>query len=245
MKLRTCTTSRSARLATILYKLHTRPFNLPINFVPQVTLMDSHGNAMDSYSLRIGIRTVSWNEKSFFVNGRPFYFKGCGRYEYEDVSGSCRYRTSGLIPLLSRKQSWFVLCFKAPRQRSLQHPIHCQRPSELATVEMQRLPTVPSPTWWAPAGHGGPDGHCRHPAHPRLLLHVAMHKKFLLNSVSGYLYELYCFCREFSRNLQAKHKLQISALVQRDTNRPSVVMWSVAYVPRFSCQLPGADEYLK
>ena len=49
--------------------------------------MDPQGNAGDSYSLRIGIRTVSWSENSFFVNGRPFYFKGCGRYEYEDVSG--------------------------------------------------------------------------------------------------------------------------------------------------------------
>ena len=45
---------------------------------------------MDSYTLRIGIGTMSWYDKTFFVNGRPFYFKGCGRYEYEDVSSMVR-----------------------------------------------------------------------------------------------------------------------------------------------------------
>ena len=53
----------------------------------KVTLLDaSTGRPQDSYWLHVGIRTVTWSESEFFINGKPFYFKGCGRYEYGDVS---------------------------------------------------------------------------------------------------------------------------------------------------------------
>ena len=53
----------------------------------KITLLDPSSDIpQDSYSLNVGIRTVTWSQNEFFINGKPFYFKGCGRYEYEDVS---------------------------------------------------------------------------------------------------------------------------------------------------------------
>ena len=45
--------------------------------------------------------------------------------------------------------------------------------------------------------------------------------------------------------LKTKHKNQISALVQRDINHPSVVMWTVAYMSHWDCQHPEAGRYIR
>ncbi|CAG7787103.1 unnamed protein product, partial [Allacma fusca] len=41
----------------------------------------------DVYRLKVGIRTVSWTEKQFLINNKPFYFRGFGRHEDFDVRG--------------------------------------------------------------------------------------------------------------------------------------------------------------
>ncbi|XP_055386768.1 beta-glucuronidase isoform X2 [Condylostylus longicornis] len=42
---------------------------------------------IDVYRLNIGIRTLSWNETSFLINGKPIYFRGFGRHEDSDIRG--------------------------------------------------------------------------------------------------------------------------------------------------------------
>lgn len=42
---------------------------------------------LDRYRLPFGVRTVSFSEKEFFVNGRPFRFKGFGKHEDMDLKG--------------------------------------------------------------------------------------------------------------------------------------------------------------
>lgn len=41
---------------------------------------------IDVYRLKVGIRSLAWNEKQFLINGKPIYFRGFGRHEDSDVS---------------------------------------------------------------------------------------------------------------------------------------------------------------
>src|SRR5690606_35162150 len=42
---------------------------------------------VDTYDLRVGIRTVQVRGTKFLINGRPFYFKGFGMHEDHEVNG--------------------------------------------------------------------------------------------------------------------------------------------------------------
>lgn len=42
---------------------------------------------VDTYDLRVGIRTVEVRGTEFLINGRPFYFKGFGMHEDHEVNG--------------------------------------------------------------------------------------------------------------------------------------------------------------
>lgn len=44
------------------------------------------GDIYDVYRLKVGIRTLEWNNTSLLINGRPIYFRGFGRHEDSDVS---------------------------------------------------------------------------------------------------------------------------------------------------------------
>ncbi|MDA8374497.1 MAG: beta-glucuronidase [Actinomycetota bacterium] len=50
-------------------------------------LVDSRSEVADEYSLPVGVRTVLVNEKGFFINGKPFYFRGFGKHEDADLRG--------------------------------------------------------------------------------------------------------------------------------------------------------------
>lgn len=50
-------------------------------------------------------------------------------------------------------------------------------------------------------------------------------------------------CREFGPALLETHKQDMTQLIQRDKNHPSVVMWSVANEPR--SEDPNAEEYFR
>jgi len=45
------------------------------------------GNVVDSYSLKVGIRTIKVDHGQFLVNGEPFYFTGFGMHEDHVVKG--------------------------------------------------------------------------------------------------------------------------------------------------------------
>ncbi|CAG7834547.1 unnamed protein product [Allacma fusca] len=52
-----------------------------------VSSTDSGSNERDVYRLKVGIRTISWTEKQFLINSKPFYFRGFGRHEDFDIRG--------------------------------------------------------------------------------------------------------------------------------------------------------------
>jgi len=59
----------------------------PYLYTLVVRLIDKSGKASDCYRQRVGIRTVKVVGKKFFLNAKPFYFKGCSRHEDADIRG--------------------------------------------------------------------------------------------------------------------------------------------------------------
>ena len=57
----------------------------------------------DEYTLHFGIRKVTWDKKSFYVNGEKVYFKGYGRHEDFFISGK-----GTNLPLLVRDYNLMV-----------------------------------------------------------------------------------------------------------------------------------------
>ena len=54
---------------------------------------------------------------------------------------------------------------------------------------------------------------------------------------------IFVFNRIYSDTLRQKHEKSLTELFQRDKNRPSVIMWSVANEPR--THVPISDIYFK
>lgn len=53
----------------------------------QIQLKDKiNKTVIDSYRLRIGIRTLNWDSNGVYINGKSIYFKGFGRHEDAIVS---------------------------------------------------------------------------------------------------------------------------------------------------------------
>ena len=50
-------------------------------------ILENDGEILDIYQQKIGIRTVVVDEKCFYINGKPFYFKGFGKHEDMDIKG--------------------------------------------------------------------------------------------------------------------------------------------------------------
>jgi beta-glucuronidase len=51
------------------------------------SLTDTAGHTVDTYDLRTGIRTVSADNDTLYINGKPFYFRGFGMHEDADIRG--------------------------------------------------------------------------------------------------------------------------------------------------------------
>ncbi|MEM5016805.1 beta-glucuronidase [Metabacillus indicus] len=52
-----------------------------------VETADDTGNIHDCYELPVGIRTIKVEGTQFFINEKPFYFKGFGKHEDSDIRG--------------------------------------------------------------------------------------------------------------------------------------------------------------
>jgi len=55
----------------------------------KVSLIDS-GKTIDTYYLKVGIRTVEVKQSSFLINGKPFYFRGFCKHEDSNVNQNFR-----------------------------------------------------------------------------------------------------------------------------------------------------------
>lgn len=64
------------------YLMHPEPGYL---YQMEVFLHGTDNVLLDVYRLRVGVRTLSWNNTSFMINNHPVYFRGFGRHEDSDV----------------------------------------------------------------------------------------------------------------------------------------------------------------
>lgn len=65
------------------YLMHPEPGYL---YTMEVYLSTPYQKDVDIYRLKIGVRSITWNETSFLINEKPIYFRGFGRHEDSDVS---------------------------------------------------------------------------------------------------------------------------------------------------------------
>ncbi|OXA64937.1 beta-glucuronidase isoform X2 [Folsomia candida] len=153
-------------------------------------VLDALGQQVDVYRLKIGIRTVKWNTNTFFINDRPFYFRGFGRHEDFNIRGK------GIDPVMLVKDHNLVKWTGANSYRTSHYPYSeeiMDLTDELGIVIIDEISAV---------------------------------------SIDG-----------FGPELLATHKSQLTQLIHRDKNRPSVVMWSVSNEPQ--SQKPEAGPYFK
>lgn len=66
------------------YLMHAEPGYL---YNMKVSLLGLSGELLDTYTQKIGIRTVTWTSQSMFINHKPIYFRGFGMHEDSDMRG--------------------------------------------------------------------------------------------------------------------------------------------------------------
>lgn len=66
------------------YLMHPNPGYL---YTFKATLIGSLGEIIDTYSQKIGIRTVTWTNTSVYINEKPMYMRGYGMHEDSDLRG--------------------------------------------------------------------------------------------------------------------------------------------------------------
>ncbi|KAL7737165.1 hypothetical protein ACLKA6_005363 [Drosophila palustris] len=69
------------------YLMHPLPGYM---YTLELQLMaEAAGNAvlLDAYRLPVGIRSLSWNNESLLLNGKPLYLRGFGKHEDSDIRG--------------------------------------------------------------------------------------------------------------------------------------------------------------
>lgn len=66
------------------YLMHPNPGYL---YQLEIMLYAAEERLLDVYRLNVGLRTLSWTNTSFHINGKPIYFRGFGRHEDADVRG--------------------------------------------------------------------------------------------------------------------------------------------------------------
>ena len=80
----TCKGKLEVRAAKLWWPIGSRP-QPGYRHTVRVGLYDQNLTLVDSYDLKFGIRTVTWDNDGLFVNQEPFYLKGIGRHEDSDV----------------------------------------------------------------------------------------------------------------------------------------------------------------
>ncbi|KAH8300075.1 hypothetical protein KR044_009524 [Drosophila immigrans] len=66
------------------YLMHADPGYL---YELEIQLHGANEQLLDVYRLNVGLRTLSWSNTTFQINGKPIYFRGFGRHEDSDVRG--------------------------------------------------------------------------------------------------------------------------------------------------------------
>ena len=56
-----------------------------------MSLLGSLGEVLDTYTLKVGIRTITWSNTTIYINEKPLYLRGFGMHEDSDVSIYYKY----------------------------------------------------------------------------------------------------------------------------------------------------------
>lgn len=171
------------------YLLHENP---GYRYEMKISLTDpSNSNiVLDCYRLKIGVRSIHWNNSTLLINHKPFYFRGFGRHEDSDIRGK------GLDLALVAKDFNLIKWIGANSFRTSHYPY---------ADEIMEF-----------ADDNG---------------------IVIINECPGVALD------HFSDKLLNNHKFALRELIQRDKNRPSVVMWSIANEPRSNKK--SAEPYFK
>lgn len=66
------------------YLMHSEPGYL---YELEIKLHAANEELLDVYRLSVGLRSLSWTNTTFLINGKPIYFRGFGRHEDADIRG--------------------------------------------------------------------------------------------------------------------------------------------------------------
>ncbi|XP_047533484.1 beta-glucuronidase isoform X2 [Vanessa atalanta] len=66
------------------YLMHPEPGYL---YTLRASLLGPLGELIDTYSLKVGIRTVTWSNTTIYLNDKPIYLRGFGMHEDSDLRG--------------------------------------------------------------------------------------------------------------------------------------------------------------
>ncbi|XP_045516984.1 beta-glucuronidase isoform X2 [Pieris brassicae] len=66
------------------YLMHPEPGYL---YTFKASLIGPLGELVDTYSLKVGIRTVTWSNTTIYLNDKPIYLRGFGMHEDSDLRG--------------------------------------------------------------------------------------------------------------------------------------------------------------
>lgn len=66
------------------FLMHDEPGYL---YTFKASLIGAYGDILDTYSHKIGIRTVTWSNTTIYLNEKPLYLKGFGMHEDSDLRG--------------------------------------------------------------------------------------------------------------------------------------------------------------
>lgn len=165
-------------------------------------LVDLEGQEIDTYTERVGIRTVVVSGKQLLLNGTPIYLKGFGRHEDADVRGR------GLDLALLVKDHNLMEWIGANSYRTSHYPYSeeaMRMADERGILIIDEVPAVGFNTW-------------RHDP----VVYVP---------------------ERANDNTLAAHLDTFTALIERDHNHPSVIIWSVAN--EAATWEPGAVPYFE
>lgn len=66
------------------YLMHPEPGYL---YTLKASIVGPLGELIDTYSLKVGIRTVTWSNTTIYINEKPIYLRGFGMHEDSDLRG--------------------------------------------------------------------------------------------------------------------------------------------------------------
>ncbi|MBD2766082.1 beta-glucuronidase [Kocuria sp. cx-455] len=181
-----------------------------VGYLYDLVVEVSQGSELkDSFTQKVGVRTVAVEGKQFLINGEPFYFTGFGMHEDHETLGK-GHSDAHMI------QDFQLLeWINANSLRTSHYPYsedimdYCDRHGVVVIDE-----TAAVGLNWAIAGGimGGSAGGTFEPGH-------------------------------VDDSTQTTHRQAIRELVDRDKNRPSVVLWSIANEPDTAAE--GARGYFE